>query len=95
MHPHCGCATRLQRSRQPEAPEVVFAIDSETPFGWYLSESRLAQNERVPWELAEEPEALLDGHGVRTERSLARMMGPYLREEDELDFDLFDFDMAA
>lgn len=81
--------------RKPEAPKVVFAIDSEAPFGWYLSESRLAENERVPWELREELDALLVGHGVRTERSLERMMGQYLRDEDETDLDLFDFDMAA
>lgn len=86
--------------RKPEAPEVVFAINSEAPFGWYLSESRLAKNEQVPCELGEELDALLDEHGVRTERSLARMMRHYLREEDESDFDLFDdalfdFDMAA
>ena len=81
--------------RKPEAPEVVFAIDSEAPFGWYLSESRLAQNERVSWELREELDALLEGHGVRTERSVGRMMGKYLRDEEETDFELFDFDMVA
>ena len=105
-HEFCNClgnyvAEALNNERQfyiwrkPGAPEVVFAIDSEAPFGWYLSERRLAENERVPRELNEELDALLEGHGVRTERSLARMMRPYLREEDELDFDLFDFDMAA
>ena len=82
--------------RKPGAPEVVFGIDSEAPFGWYLSESRLAENERVPRELHKELDALLEGHGVRTERSVARMMGKYLREEDEPDFSaFFDFDMAA
>ena len=82
--------------RKPEAPDVVFAIDSEAPFGWYLSESRLAQNERVPWELKEELDTLLEGHRVRTERSVERLMGQYMREDDEPDFDaLFDFDMAA
>lgn len=81
--------------RKPGAPEVVFAIDSEAPFGWRLSESRLAENQRVPWELKEELDALLEGQGVRTQRSVARMMGQYLSEEDEPDFDLFDFDMAA
>lgn len=82
--------------RKPAAPEVVFAIDSETPFGWYLSESRFAKNERVPWDLKEELDAMLEGHGVRTERTVERMMGQYLREEDEPDFDaLFDFDIAA
>jgi hypothetical protein len=81
--------------RKPGAPEVVFAIDSEAPFGWYLSESRLAENERVPRELREELDTLLEGHSVRTERSVERMMGQYLRDEDEPNFDLFDFDMAA
>ncbi len=81
--------------RKPGAPEVVFAIDSEAPFGWYLSESRLAGNKQVPWQLDEELDALLEGHGVRTERSLERMMGKYLREAGETDFNLFDFDMVA
>lgn len=81
--------------RKPGAPEVVFAINSEAPFGWHLSESRLAENLRVPWELKEELDALLEGQGVRTQRSVERMMAQYLREEDELDIDLFDFDMAA
>lgn len=82
--------------RKPAAPEVVFAINSEAPFGWYLSESRLAENERVPRDLKEELDTLLEGHRVRTERSVERLMGQYLREEDEPDFDaLFDFDMAA
>lgn len=82
--------------RKPGAPEVVFAIDSEAPFGWYLSESRLADNERVPREQGEELDTLLEAHGVRTERSLARLMGPYLREEDETDFEAwFELNMAA
>lgn len=82
--------------RKPGAPEVVFAIDSEAPFGWYFSESRLAENERVPRELNEELKALLEGHGVRTQRAVERMMEEYLREEDELDFAaLLDFEMAA
>lgn len=82
--------------RKPGAPDVVFAINSEAPFGWYLSESRLAANRRVPRELREELDALLEGHGVRTERSVARMVGQYLHEEEEMDHDaLFDFDMAA
>ncbi|MDG3039820.1 hypothetical protein [Roseicyclus marinus] len=81
---------------KPAAPEVVFAIDSEAPFGWYLSESRLAENERVPRVLAEELAALLGEHGVRIDRSLERMMEPFLREEDEPDFDAwFNLDMAA
>lgn len=81
--------------RKPGAPEVVFAIDSEAPFGWYLSESRLAENAMLPRELAKELDAMLEGHGVRTERSVERMMGKYLRGEGVTDFDLFDFDMAA
>lgn len=82
--------------RKPDMPDVVFAIDSEAPFGWFLSESRLAKNEWLQWELREELHALLEGQGVRTERSLKRLMGKYLREEDNLiALDMFDFDMAA
>ena len=81
--------------RKPGAPEVVFAIDSEAPFGWFLSESRLAENERVPWQLAQELDALLEAQGVRTERSVARMMGQYLRDEGMQHFELIDFDEAA
>lgn len=81
--------------RKPGAPEVVFSINSEAPFGWYLSECRLAKNERVPSGLAKELKALLGEHGVRTERSLERMIGPYLSDDDELNFDFFDIDMAA
>lgn len=63
--------------RQPDAPEVVFAINSEKPFGWYLSEAKLADNERLPRLLREELHELLESCGIRTDGSVERMVGPY------------------
>lgn len=82
--------------RKPEAPEVVFAIDSEMPFGWRLSESRLIENIRLPRELKLELEALLEAQGIRTGRSVEGIMHGYLANVRQPDFDdLFDLDIAA
>lgn len=82
--------------RKPGAPEVVFAINSEAPFGWYRSEGRLADNKRVPWELKEELDSLLETQRVRIGRSVERMMGPYMQGAHDPELDaLLDFDIAA
>ena len=84
--------------RQAEEPEVVFAIDSEAPFGWYLSESRLADNKKLPRHLRKVLSELVEGYGVRTWKSVDNLMGPY--REDANNFDMFgdlfdDMDLAA
>lgn len=81
---------------RPDAPAVVFAIDSEAPFGWHLSEAKLADNERVPRPLREELKALLAKQGVRTEGSVEKMMRPYRNDVDPFILDDFlDLDEAA
>ena len=82
--------------RRLDAPEVVFAIDSEVPFGWHLSEAKLANNERVPRLLREELKALLEAQGVRTEGSVEKMMGPYRTDANPFMMnDFLDLDEAA
>ncbi len=68
-------------------PAVVFAISADKPFGWHLSECKLAQNERVPEPLSRELESLLEFAGVRTTGSIENMMGHFLNRhcDDELD----------
>lgn len=63
--------------RQPKAPTVVFAIDSEAPFGWYLSEAKLAKNERLPVKLQQDLRQMLTSRGIRSEVSVETMMHPY------------------
>lgn len=82
--------------RRPDAPEVVFAIDSELPFGWHLSEAKRANNERIPRLLREELKALLEMQGVRTEGSVEKMMGPYRTDVNPFMMnDFLDLDEAA
>lgn len=78
--------------RRPDAPEVVFAIDSEEPFGWYLSEAKLADNERVPRALREVLNEMLEGCGIRTGESVEAMMRPY--RNDSNPFGLDDLELA-
>lgn len=58
-------------------PAVVFAINNEVPFGWFLAEAKLAGNERVPRPRREELMALLAAQGIRTEGSVKKMMGSH------------------
>jgi hypothetical protein len=79
-----------------EAPEVVFAIDGEAPFGWYLSEAKLVNNERLPRELRQELNDLLGGRGIRIDSSITQMMAPYRNDPDPFMFnDFLDVDEAA
>ena len=81
---------------QPETPKVVFAIDSEVPFGWYLSETRLAENERVPRRLRDELKLLLKAEGVRTEGSVDKLIGPYRSDHNPFMMeDFLELDEAA
>jgi hypothetical protein len=82
--------------RAPDAPEVVFAITCEAPFGWYLSEARLAENERLPLKLRRNLHRMLNVHRVRTEGSVEKMMNPYRSDSDPFMMDDFlDLDEAA
>ena len=83
-------ADALKNARQfytwkmPGEPDVVFSINNEAPFGWYLSEFMLANNERVPWRLRRELKLLLEGYGIRSTISVKNMMAPYRQDDAEL-----------
>lgn len=80
---------------KPAAPEVVVCIRHEAPFGWYLAECQLADNERVPPRLKKELKALLAHCGIRTTGSVENLMRPYRDAPDEIDINLmFDLDAA-
>lgn len=82
--------------RQADAPAVVFSIRAEAPFGWYLSEAKLAENERLPLKLRRDLHRMLIASGVRTEGSVEKMMNPYRNDPNAVDFeDFFDLDEAA
>ncbi|MCC5975485.1 MAG: hypothetical protein JJT81_15745 [Rubellimicrobium sp.] len=80
----------------PEEPAVVFSISADAPFGWYLSEARLAKNGLLPRQLRRDLHQMLNGWGIRTTSSVEKMMGPY--RNDVTNFmidDLLDLDEAA
>lgn len=80
----------------PEAPAVVFSISAEEPFGWYLSEAKLAENESLPLKLRRELHRMLNGYGIRTDGSVEKMMGPYRNDPNPFMMDDFlDLDEAA
>ena len=81
---------------QADAPTVVFSISAEAPFGWYLSEARLANNKRLPQSQREDLFQMLIASQVRTEGSVEKLMNPYRREPRAFLMDDFlDFDEAA
>lgn len=71
--------------RPEKAPEVVFSIRRDAPFGWHLKEHKLARNEPLPNELDERFMACLDDWGVRTNGSMAAMVESFL-PNDAIDF---------
>ncbi|MDG3039813.1 hypothetical protein [Roseicyclus marinus] len=80
----------------PKAPQVVFSINSEGPFGWYLSEAKLANNEKLPLRLRRELEEVLRTCGVRVEGSVERMMNSYRSNPNPyMVHEFFDFEEAA
>ena len=82
--------------RAPEAPAVVFSISAEAPFGWYLSEAKLAENERLPLNLRRDLDRMLNDCGVRTDGSVEKMMNPYRNDPNPFMMDDFlDLDEAA
>lgn len=77
------------------APEVVLCIRHEAPFGWYLAECQLADNERVPPCLKKELKALLAHCDIRTTGSVENLMLTYRNALDQIDLDvMFDLDAA-
>jgi len=77
------------------APSVVLNIRNEAPFGWFLAETKCADNSRVPQALKQELKALLSHCGVRTQSSVENMMRPYRDHSDFNDYDeLFDHNAA-
>lgn len=78
-----------------DAPEVVVCIQNEAPFGWFLSETKLEGNQRVPSALKRELKNLLEHCGVRTVGSVEDMMRPHRHPVEIDDFEhLFDLDAA-
>ena len=63
---------------------------------WYLSEAKLAENERLPLKLRRDLHRMLNGCGVRTDGSVEKMMGPYRNDPNPFMMDDFlDLDEAA
>jgi len=56
--------------RRHNAPSIVFAITREEPFGWYLGEASLAENDDLSLELWMELDALVQAYGIRTTGSI-------------------------
>jgi hypothetical protein len=82
--------------RAPEAPAVVFSISAEAPFGWYLSEAKLAENERLSLKLRQNLHRMLIASGIRTGGSIEKMMNPYRNDLNPFMMDDFlDLDEAA
>ena len=78
---------------QEGKPAVVFSISRDTPFGWYVSGIRLAQNGSVPLDRKRELHELLEARGVRTNGSVESLMSPYRRGvPDELDIEELDIE---
>lgn len=78
-----------------DAPEVVVCIQNEAPFGWFLSETKLEGNQRVPSVLLSELKSLLEYCGVSTVGSVENMMRPHRYPAEIDDFEhLFDLDAA-
>lgn len=78
-----------------DAPAVVACIQNEAPFGWFLSEMKLENNERVPSALKREVKTILEHCGVRTIGSVEDMMRPHRHPVEIDDFQhLFDLDAA-
>lgn len=57
---------------KPGAAEVVFAIQNDTPYGWYLIEAKHKNNEPLHEELERELQLLLHGLGVKRSFSLGQ-----------------------
>lgn len=77
------------------APSIVLCIQNDAPFGWHLSEMKLANNRSVRGDLKAEVHSLLEHCGVRTGASVEDMMRRHRRTEEQIDFDdLFDLDAA-
>jgi len=82
--------------REEGEADVVLSISNEGPFGWYLSECRLAGNERVPIGRRKALHRLLEPLGVRTGGSVEKLMGPYREDPDTFLLEhLFDEEEAA
>lgn len=79
----------LWHQRQSDS-EMVLAISNDQPFGWYLSEARLAQNKRLTQQQRDALKTLLQQHSVRVGGSLRYLMMPFhdYAGDDEEIFDL-------
>jgi hypothetical protein len=89
------CRSQYYIWSKKDAPNVVICIQNEAPFGWFLSEMKLANNERVPGALKRELKSLLEHCGVRTIGSVEDMMRPHRHPMHVDDFEhLFDLDAA-
>ena len=76
--------------RKPGAAEVVFSIQNDAPFGWFLSEAKHEQNNPLSSEMEEELRLMLCEMGFVRTHSMEQMTRPFL-SIDEDHFDLFDW----
>mgnify|MGYP003564549257 CR=1 FL=1 len=82
--------------RRADDADVVVSIGNEPPFGWYLSEAKLARNAGLPRQLRKELKSFLNTLGVRAEGSVEKLISPYREDPDLLLIDdVFDLDDAA
>lgn len=61
----------------PDSPPVLFSIDADPPFGWFLSECRLKNNEPLPDALTDAFRARLVALGIRRDCSIEELMKPF------------------
>lgn len=76
-------------------PSVVFCICADKPFGWHLSECKLAGNDRVPEPIVCELKSLLEFASIRTGGSVEEMMSHFVNHRFEADLEELFQDMAA
>ena len=76
-------------------PAVVFCISADKPFGWHLTECKLAGNETVPEPMLCELKSLLEFSGVRTGGSGEEMMGFFVSHRFDAELEELLQEMAA
>ena len=76
-------------------PAVVFCISADKPFGWHLTECKLAGNERVPEAILCELKSLLEFSGVRAGGSVEEMMSFFVNHGFDAELEELLQEMAA
>jgi hypothetical protein len=76
-----------------DGPPVLFSIRDDGPFGWYLDQAKLAENEPLSPPLRQELEELVSQSGIRLQGSFESLIRPFRNEVGKFDMDGF-FDFA-